>query len=341
MTTTAVTNASPAGVYAHSANRNWENDQILIRDGGDPTHCPDIAQQLIRGEVGRQLNVIMGGGRQQFLPKSDTDRDGVPGKRGDGTNLIEEWQRLHNQTGVFVDTKDKLEAVDALQHNHVLGLFAADHMPYHLEREVNEERPTLEEMVAKALDVLEQNENGYMLFVEGGRIDHGHHRTQAQRALDETVELHKAVQMARQRTSEEDTLIVVTSDHSHTMAMSGYSSRGNDILGINNAQNGLDRLPYATLSYANGPGFTQFIDKNGARKNLEDIDMQMQTFMYPSTIPLKDETHGGDDVGVFASGPWAHLFTGTFEQNLIPHAMGYATCLGSGLTVCSENLDEA
>lgn len=337
MTTTSVTNASPAGVYAHSANRNWENDQIVIKDGAQPELCPDIASQLIRGEVGRQLNVIMGGGRQQFLPKTETDRDGQAGKRGDGVNLIEEWQRVHNQTGIFVDTKDKLEAVDPLRHNHVLGLFSADHMPYHLDVAANKERPTLEEMTMKALDVLEQNPNGFMLFVEGGRIDHGHHRTQAKRALDETVELHKAVKMTRQRTSEEDTLIVVTADHSHTMAMSGYSSRGNDILGINNAQNGLDRLPYSTLSYANGPGYSQFIEKNGVRKNLQEIDMQLQTFMYPATIPLKDETHGGDDVAVFASGPWAHLFTGTFEQNLIPHAMGYATCLGTGLTVCDEN----
>lgn len=291
--------------------------------------------------MGSRLNVIMGGGRQQFLPHTESDRDGVAGKRGDHVNLLDEWQRLHNATGIFVDTKDKLAAVDELRYSHVLGLFAADHMPYHLECEKNKERPTLEEMTARALDVLEQNENGYVLFVEGGRIDHGHHKTQAKRALDETLELHKAVQAARRRTSEEDTLIVVTSDHSHTMAMAGYSSRGNDILGINNAQNGLDRLPYATLSYANGPGFTQLFDKTtGARKNLEDIDMQLQTFMYPSTIPLKDETHGGDDVAVFASGPWAHLLTGTFEQNLIPHVMGYATCLGSGLTMCSEDLDE-
>lgn len=289
--------------------------------------------------MGRHLNVIMGGGRQQFLPKDETDIDGEPGKRGDGVNLLEAWQRLHHKTGrgVFVDTKDKLEAVDPLRHNHVLGLFSSGHMPFHLEREENESRPTLEEMMSKALDVLEQNENGYVLFVEGGRIDHGHHKTQAQRALDETVELHKAVRTARQRTNEEDTLIVVTSDHSHTMAMSGYSSRGNDILGINNAQTGLDRLPYATLSYANGPGFSQLFDGTGARTNLQELDMHMQTFMFPSTIPLKEETHGGDDVAVFASGPWAHLFSGTYEQNLIPHAMGYATCLGNGLTSCAEN----
>lgn len=60
----------------------------------------------------------------------------------------------------------------------------------------------------------------------GGRIDHGHHYTQPIRAFDETVEFAKAIEMARSRTSQDNTLIVVTADHSHTMTMSGYSVRG-------------------------------------------------------------------------------------------------------------------
>lgn len=59
----------------------------------------------------------------------------------------------------------------------------------------------------------------------GGKIDHAHHSARAERALDETVEFAKAVQLARQRTGEDNTLIVVTSDHSHTMSIAGYSVR--------------------------------------------------------------------------------------------------------------------
>lgn len=62
-----------------------------------------------------------------------------------------------------------------------------------------------------------------------------------------------------------------------------------------------------------------------------------QTYTYPATVPLKEATHGGDDVAVFASGPWAHLFTGTYEQNYIPHAMAYAACIGKGLTACHSS----
>lgn len=58
-------------------------------------------------------------------------------------------------------------------------------------------------------------------------------------------------------------------------------------------------------------------------------------FRFPATAPLSSETHGGDDVGVFASGPWAHLFSGVIEENVIPHAMAYAACVGEGLTTCS------
>jgi alkaline phosphatase len=67
-------------------------------------------------------------------------------------------------------------------------------------------------------------------LITGGRIDHAHHDTKAHLALVETVEFAKAVQAATDLTDEEDTLIVVTADHSHTMSISGYPARGNNIL---------------------------------------------------------------------------------------------------------------
>lgn len=68
-------------------------------------------------------------------------------------------------------------------------------------------------------------------FKTGGRIDHGHHDTKAHLALDETVEFAKAIKAAADMTYEEDTLIVVTADHAHTLSISGYPARGNDIFG--------------------------------------------------------------------------------------------------------------
>lgn len=72
----------------------------------------------------------------------------------------------------------------------------------------------------------------FFVFHEGGRIDHGHHASQAAVALSETVMFDKAVQVAKEITNDDDTLLVVTADHSHAFMMAGYPSRGNDILGL-------------------------------------------------------------------------------------------------------------
>lgn len=59
------------------------------------------------------------------------------------------------------------------------------------------------------------------------------------------------------------------------------------------------------------------------------------SFLFPAMAPNELETHGGDDVGIFAIGPNAHLFTGVMEQYMIPHKMAYISCVGSGATMCS------
>lgn len=133
-------------------------------------------------------------------------------------------------------------------------------------------QPTLKEMTKKAIEILSKEKNGYFLFVEGGLIDVGHHLTMAKIALDETVELSKAVQQAVDMTNEDDTLIVVTADHSHTMTMSGYPVRGNDILGLVGSP-GVDGLPVATLSYANGPGVPKLESPGCVRQDLSKVDM--------------------------------------------------------------------
>lgn len=101
-------------------------------------------------------------------------------------------------------------------------------MKYHLdvvEQQLESEEPTLSQMTDAAIDILSTNENGFFLFVEGGLIDSAHHDTHARLALDETSELSKAVEVARSRLNSDDTLIVVTADHSHTMTYSGYPVR--------------------------------------------------------------------------------------------------------------------
>ncbi|KAK9744824.1 Alkaline phosphatase [Popillia japonica] len=327
VTTTRITHASPAGAYAHSANRDWESDS----DGVDP-NCKDIAYQLVHEEVGSKFNVILGGGRRNFLPKSVIDEDGETGSRSDGENLIQSWMAMKgNSKAKYVWNRKGLLNVSN-DTEYLLGLFESDHCKYHLD--ADEADPSLAEMTETAINTLSHNNrNGYFLFVEGGRIDHAHHDTKAHKALDETVEFHKAIQAAVDLTNEEDTLIVVTSDHAHTMSVSGYGQRGNDIFGSPGTAD--DALPYATLSYANGPGYRKEV--NGKRPIFRGGDSNNNDYMFPATVPLEFETHGGDDVAIFAKGPWSHLLTGVIEQHLIPHVMAYASCVGDGLTLCDES----
>nr|XP_014098695.2 membrane-bound alkaline phosphatase-like [Bactrocera oleae] len=330
VTTTRITHASPAGVYAHVADRNWENDREVKGDCGADSIVQDIAYQLMHGEVGSKLSVILGGGRREFVD-SNLYANGI---RSDGRNLIEEYKQ-QNSRNAYVETLDELNSLNITQVDRLLGLFQDSHMLYHLETTEQSNQPTLAELTRKSIEFLSRNDEGYFIFIEGGRIDHGHHNTYARLALDETLEFAKAIQIARELTNETDTLIVVTADHSHAMTYSGYAVRGNDIFGRAPSK-GSDGQPYMTLSYANGPSYEKFYDvEKHERRDPTTLKKGAPRDAFPSTIPLDSETHGGDDVAVFASGPWAHLFTGVYDQNTIPHMMAYASCVGNGLKACS------
>ena len=74
VTTARVTHATPASLYAHSANRDWECYKDLLdtfnNDDDIPDDVHDIAWQLMNQDPGRNIKVILGGGKANFLPKS-------------------------------------------------------------------------------------------------------------------------------------------------------------------------------------------------------------------------------------------------------------------------------
>lgn len=102
VTTSRITHATPACAFAHSAARYWENANELMA-AGEAGNCVDIASQLVHGEVGRRLNVVLGGGRREFLPREVTG--GGEGIRNDGRNLIDEWLREKEGKGVYVENR--------------------------------------------------------------------------------------------------------------------------------------------------------------------------------------------------------------------------------------------
>lgn len=111
--------------------------------------------------------------------------------------------------------------------------------------------------------------------------------------------------------------------------------RGNSIIGTG-GKSRQDSMPYYTLSYANGEGHHTHTKPTGGRVNPEKLDHKQTFFTYPATVPMHGETHGGDDVAVYTSGPWSHLFTGTYEQNAIPEILAYAACIGNGKKACDK-----
>lgn len=105
----------------------------------------------------------------------------------------------------------------------VLGLFAPSHLDWNYKVDgISDVVPTLKEMTMKAIEILQTNPNGFFLFVEGGRIDMALHDNHAHIALEETAEFARAIKTATQMLSTNDTLFVVTADHSHTLSLSGY-----------------------------------------------------------------------------------------------------------------------
>uniref|UniRef100_A0A182QF74 alkaline phosphatase n=1 Tax=Anopheles farauti TaxID=69004 RepID=A0A182QF74_9DIPT len=327
VTNTRITHATPAVAYAISGARYWEDDTEL------PPGCVDIAAQLVHGDIGANLTVALGGGSRHFYPVGTVDRNGEPGRRTDGRNLVDEWMNdlaARELRGQFVHDRTELLAVQSEQVDRLFGLFNANHMAYRMLADQQRE-PSLEEMTLKALEIVQRNERGYVLIVEGGRIDHAHHDNLARLALDETLELHRTVERTMQHlgASEQDTLLLVTADHSHTFTIGGYPVRGNDILSTGDFSR-FDRMPFFTLTYANGPSYSDHFYETGGRRNPEDMRDRYHDpdFTYPAAVPYEDETHGGDDVAVFAKGPWSHIFSGLYEQHVIGHGLLYAACLG-------------
>ncbi|KAL7029974.1 hypothetical protein ACKWTF_006456 [Chironomus riparius] len=330
VTTTRITHASPAGGYAHVSERDWENDHEVSLSGCDPNKVDDIAEQLVYNVEGANFKVILGGGRANFINQTENDEENNNGKRHDGKNLINVWKNERSKLGKaeYIWNKQQLDSLDYNNTEYLLGLFEHDHMRYNMDVKAQGLvlEPSLSDMTSAAIKMLQKEDGGYFLFIEGGMIDQAHHYNYAQISLDETKEFSDAIALARKMTNEEDTLIVVTADHSHVFTYSGYPERGSNIFGAVEVSD-IDELPYATLSYANGPGFAHtFVD--GKRVDPNTLGMDDPKFQYPATVPREKDTHGGEDVAVYASGPMAHLFSGNYEQNTIPLIMAYIMKIG-------------
>lgn len=302
VTTTELTHATPAATYSHICHR-------------DAAYA--IAEQAVPGgagfntALGDGVDVLMGGGANHWTPYNSTSNKGG---RADGRDLTAE---LTAQGYHYVTTKEELSGVNS---GKVLGLFSAkSHLDYELDRVAKgaaSTQPSLSEMTAKAIDLLSQNSQGYFLMVEGGRIDHALHGTNAKRSLTDAVALDEAVKTALGKVDLKDTLIVVTADHDHTMTINGYSAKGNKVLdlvknGDSSTQNDVDGKPFTTLVFGNGP------NRADVRPTLTSDQVMADDYLQETGVKLGSETHGGGDVMLFADGAGSSRFKGTLDNTKV------------------------
>jgi alkaline phosphatase len=323
VSTARLTHATPGATYAHVCHRDTEYE---------------IARQAVPGgagfnaALGTGVDVMMGGISYYWRP---FDAAATPRGRPDARDLVAEMQA---KGYTFVNDLASMSAAPVVAGTKLLGLYdfalAQGHMSYDADRDAAKE-PSLAQMTTKAIDVLAKNPNGFFLMVEGGRIDHALHGTNAYRAITDTVAFDDAVKAAIDKVKTFDptlanTLIVVTADHDHTIAFNGYGKRGTDVLGLN--------INYASgqpSKDVNGVNYTTLVFGNGAvrqdvRANLDATVVTGKDYLQEVAIrrgSAGSETHGGGDVMLFADGAGAKTFKGTIDNTkvfgLVKAAAGY------------------
>ncbi len=331
VTTSRITHATPASGYAKSADRGYEVD------AGMPRGCEnqgDIALQLFNRMIAGEDDLAMGGGRRSFFPRADEVRDeeGRLGRRADGRHLIDEAKAAGAQ---YAWNRDSFATLDLAADGPILGLFESSHMQYEHDRT---DEPSLAEMTSAAIGALSRNSGGFFLQIEAGRVDHANHGGNLHRVVTDGLAFAEAVAAAASLTDPAETLIVVTADHGHSITFNGYCGRGSPITGLcyeidaqgerhgSRPMLAQDGKPYTVAGYLNGGGSILKEDAlfEGERPKLTNEEAIAPDYRQQALVPLEVETHSGEDVAVYARGPWAHLLDGTIEQSFIFHVMAHA-----------------
>ncbi|KAJ4936070.1 hypothetical protein JOQ06_017594 [Pogonophryne albipinna] len=208
-------------------------------------------------------NVIIGGGRKYMTPRGTKDPEypadfSSRGKRKDGRNLIDEWQKMKiGKVARYVWNQTDFSAVDPETTDYLMALFEPGELRFEVERDPKMD-PSIVETTEKAICILQKNPKGFFLLVEAhnlltnvnftiqerrevqeicppyvyrGHIDQAHYAGRASMALHEAVALDYAIAKGLELTNEEETLTVVMADHSHPFTFNGYPFRGQSILG--------------------------------------------------------------------------------------------------------------
>jgi len=246
-----VQDATPAGVVAHTRRRSDK---------------AEITEMFFLSRV----DVLMGGGLAYFLPQ------GVSGsKRKDGNDFIELFRR--DGYAYAASDGEMKEHAAKPGTTKLLGLFHPENMDGALDRRVLKQgtvskfpaQPDVADMTRAAIQVLSRNQDGFFLMVEAALIDKFNHPLDWERAVFDTIMLSNAVQVAKDFAGKRnDTLIIVTPDHTHGLAIVGT---------VDDSKPGADMREkvgtYAEAGYPNYPA----PDKDGYPPSV-DVSKRLAVF---------------------------------------------------------------
>lgn len=198
VTSVQITHATPASFCVNNNSRN---------------SMADIAVDYLK----LRFDVMMGGGLNFFDPK----------EREDQRDLIQAYQ----QTG-FDLVRTKSEMMKTKGDKPIMGLFAGDGLPYAIDRvnnpELREKVPSLAEMTQKAIEVLSKNQKGFVMQVEGGKVDWAAHGNDAPALLYDQIDFDMAVGVAMDfAQKDKNTLVIITTDHGNSNPGLFYSGQAN------------------------------------------------------------------------------------------------------------------
>ena len=326
VTTSSVTDATPAAMVSHTRDRGEQNF---------------IALDMLR----LKPEVILGGGLRYFLPKEDKDS-----KRTDSNDLL----KMFKEAGYELSfDKNDLEKIASKNPKKILGLYNLNHMNVYLDREVlkNKEvlgrfdaEPNLMQMTKNALNILSKNKNGFFLMVEGASIDKQLHAMDWQRSAYDAIEFDKAVGLGKEFAKKNgDTLIIVVADHAHGASITGTYHEMDGKSGREAVRTYQDST-FPTFEDKDGDGFpdnpdpevtlaVQFAnhpDYNASyrlREKPDPINIQdskgknianpaIKGEFYKGNIPMIEdqETHAADDVVLMSGGVGSEYFKGVMDN---------------------------
>jgi len=178
-----------------------------------------------------------------------------------------------------VTNRSEMQALDTSAESHVWGLFGEHNLPWELDGVGDQ--PHLSEMTQTALDVLDEDPDGFFLMVEGGRIDEASEHNDLERTVTETIEFSNSVQQVLDwAAGRDDTLIIVTSDHD-TGDLRVLADNGPGVMPTVSWQT-LDHTALNVPIYATGPG-SELV--TGVLDNTDIFDIMLSQPASGPTVP--------------------------------------------------------